>query len=490
MELTDRELLIRFVVARDDHAFMVLVQRYERLVRGACRRVLRDLHLAEDAFQATFLVVAARAKTLCHRHESLAPWLYTVASNAALQLRRSRKRAQRREQHGRPASDDSVLSELLGMLDEELQGLDSESRDAIVLCHLQGMTQDDAAAVLGISKSTLRRRVDHGMEALRKRFRRRGLLVPLLAVIWNGVAVQDASATPTTELQLLAESARFLPGPRSRVRHDWRLSETSWNLSQKVLAMSRWNQVRVWSGWGLSICVVLGIGLLSAMTPSDAAEGTEEPAKIVRGKTRSEKSTSRALAKQSPGVESEPVAVAAPSAKDAPPIAEPPVKSLAAVKKPNSKAVAKSNPAKIGNAPLLPIVPGALPAQGGQAISMSGGASGGMSGGATATNQNGVFSGSVNINGREVKTNDPAEFQRLLQMQQAAFPQFMAFPAFGKAFPNLGGNGAAAGGATSINGSNGFQGTVNINGQQQTFTNQADFEKALQGLKLPLPIGK
>lgn len=496
MELTDRELLIQFTVARDEQAFVTLVRRYERLVRAACRRVLRDVHLADDAFQAAFLVLAARANTLCHRHESLAPWLYTVAANAALQLRRSRNRTQRREQQVRPVADTSALSELLEMLDEELQRLDRPARDAIVLCHLQGLTQDDAAAVLGVSKSTLRRHLNRGLESLRGRFRRRGLLVPMFAVLWNAVTDQQVTAADAATLQPLAESARQVSGPMPWGRHDWKLSEASWNLSRKVLVMSRWNQIRSWSVWGLSGGVALSIAWLALMAQSDAAEKGVKPAITAQGKHRAAHPASVTTAKPSPGAAAELALTIVPQPVDETAAPAQSVTTLAAAKKSKSPAAAKANPGKLGNTPPLQAAPVVVQAQGAKTLSIAGGAAGGMSGGATSTNNNGVFSGTVNINGREIKTDNPAEFQRLLQMQQAAFPQLPGFPQLGNGFPNLKGNGAAAGGfsgggaATSTNGPNGFQGTVNINGQQQTFNNQADFDKALKGLNLPVLIGQ
>ncbi|MDX1969653.1 MAG: sigma factor, partial [Planctomycetaceae bacterium] len=121
---SDRELVSRFAQDRDSEAFALLVERYSRLVRQVCRRVLRDEHLAEDASQATFLVLARQAGRLRSCARSLPAWLHTVATNAALQLRRSRLAALKREQ-GYVEFDEpqTGLAELIGALDEELQRL-------------------------------------------------------------------------------------------------------------------------------------------------------------------------------------------------------------------------------------------------------------------------------------------------------------------------------------------------------------------------------
>lgn len=498
MEPTDRELLIRFAVARDEPAFVTLVRRYERLVRAAGGRVLRDVHLTEDVFQATFLVLAARARTLCHQHHALGPWLHTVASNAALQLRRSRLRASRREQQVQPVTEDSVLSELLGMLDEELQRLNAEDREAIVLCHLQGLTQDEAAGLLGVSKSTLRRRLNRGMETLRGRFRRRGLLVPMFAVLWGAVTSQETDAAEEPLLHAIAGQGEPLPWGDQTETALQRLSLNSQTLSRRMLAMSRWNPWRWVAALGLSACVLLGVSGLPRLAQSSAAEKTEKVAKVNTPKPSEPKPEPVAQSLPSPGGAAQNADADGPS---------PPAK-LASVKKPKGEGGAKGKAGKAGKAnagggTVQPAAPVVAASKNGNAIAIAGGSaggsSGGMTGGATSTNSNGNFSGTVNINGKEYKTNNPAEFQCLLQMQQASFPQIPGFPNLANGFPKLGGNGAIAGGnaggggfaggATSVNGPDGFKGTVTINGKEQTFTNQADFDKAVKGLNSPqIPI--
>src|SRR5262249_20892093 len=186
--LRDGQLLQRFADGRDEAAFAALVRRHGPLVLGVCRRVLGNWHDAEDAFQATFLVLARKAGSIAKR-ESVGGWLYQVAYHMAI---RARKRAAARRQHERKAAPLSAAApprrdgkgkdplaeltgrELLTVLDEEVQKLPERYRSAVVLCYLEGQTRDQAAQRLGWSLSTLQRRLEAARELLRKRLTRRG----------------------------------------------------------------------------------------------------------------------------------------------------------------------------------------------------------------------------------------------------------------------------------------------------------------------------
>ena len=167
----DRQLLERFVSGRDETAFAALVRRHGPTVMGVCRRVLHNAHDAEDAFQATFLVLARRAGSLGGR-ESVGGWLYRVGFHMALKARE--QAAARRNREARAARDsatdpldDVTGRELLAVLDEELQHLPRCQREPLLLCYLQGLTRDEAARQLGCSESTLKRRLEAGKSALR-----------------------------------------------------------------------------------------------------------------------------------------------------------------------------------------------------------------------------------------------------------------------------------------------------------------------------------
>jgi RNA polymerase sigma factor (sigma-70 family) len=198
-EATDAQLLQRFVADGDDAAFAALVRRHGPLVWGVCRRVLHDWHAAEDAFQATFLILARKAATVTKR-TAVAAWLYRVAYHAATRARVRADRQQRRERLARAsATPDPLIEvtgrELLAALDEEVQRMAERYRAPLVLCYLEGRTRDEAAQALGWSLGTLKRRLEQGKARLRARLTRRGLTLSggLLA---TALAQQSARAVP------------------------------------------------------------------------------------------------------------------------------------------------------------------------------------------------------------------------------------------------------------------------------------------------------
>jgi RNA polymerase sigma factor (sigma-70 family) len=175
----DRELLARFATGREEAAFRALVERHGPMVLGVCRRVLRDPQDAEDAFQATFLVLVRKAGSL-DRRGSLGGWLYTVAYRLAL---RARADAFRRRLRERPLEDvpsakapsHSLWGELRPILDEELNRLPDKYRTPIVLCYLEGKTNEQVARQLGCPSGTVSSRLARARELLRGRLARRGL---------------------------------------------------------------------------------------------------------------------------------------------------------------------------------------------------------------------------------------------------------------------------------------------------------------------------
>jgi RNA polymerase sigma factor (sigma-70 family) len=179
--LTDAELLERFASRRDEAAFAALVKRHGPMVLAVCRRVLGNPHDAEDAFQATFLVLVRRACSL--RREALGGWLHEVALRVALRARASAHSRRRHEQRApdMPRKDflaTVVWRDLRPVLDEEVQGLPDACREAFVLCYLQGKTYEQAAEQLHCRPGTLSRRLGRARELLRLRLTRRGLVLP------------------------------------------------------------------------------------------------------------------------------------------------------------------------------------------------------------------------------------------------------------------------------------------------------------------------
>lgn len=185
-DLVDRRLLERFVHDRDEGAFAALVERHGRMVLGVCRRVLGDEHDAEDAFQATFLVLVRKAASL-GKQGLLSNWLYGVAYRTALKARANAAKRQAREQTMTelPAADQTdevVWRDLRPILDEELSRLPQRYRAAVVLCYLEGKSTEEAAETLGCPKGTILSRLSRARERLRGRFTRRGVVVTSISL--------------------------------------------------------------------------------------------------------------------------------------------------------------------------------------------------------------------------------------------------------------------------------------------------------------------
>jgi RNA polymerase sigma factor (sigma-70 family) len=195
-EAPDAELVWRFATQRDEAAFAALVTRHGPLVMRACRRVLPDASAADDAFQATFLVLARKAGAI-RQQESLANWLYGVAIRVAMKARAdaARRRARETQASLRVANepmDEMSARELCAVLDEELLRLPERLRLPLLLCCMEGRTRDEVARELNWSVRTLARRLESGRELLRARLARRGVALPA-ALLAGSVAVPAAS---------------------------------------------------------------------------------------------------------------------------------------------------------------------------------------------------------------------------------------------------------------------------------------------------------
>jgi RNA polymerase sigma factor (sigma-70 family) len=190
-QTSDGQLLERFARQGDEAAFTAILARHGPMVLGVCRRALGDPHDAEDAFQATFLVLAHKARSI-GRPQALASWLYRIAHRTALRAKivRSRRRARESVLDDVAATEtieDLAWHELRPLLDEEVNRLPGKYRDAIVHCYLQEQTYAEAAKSLGLAAGTVSSRLARARDVLRKRLLRRGqalsssLLVGLLS---------------------------------------------------------------------------------------------------------------------------------------------------------------------------------------------------------------------------------------------------------------------------------------------------------------------
>jgi RNA polymerase sigma factor (sigma-70 family) len=285
--LSDRDLLRLYIDDTDEAAFAALVRRHGRVVLGMCRRVLGAGADCDDAFQAAFVVLARKARSI-RKQASLASWLTGVAYRVAMRLASQRSRRRRRE---KPAEDrlaeiaenqsmHSETSERAGLgdlghiVDRELQGLPASYRDALVMCCMQELSHTVAAKQLGIPLGTLKGRVQRGRELLRKRLERRG-------VSCSAVALSV----------ILSEQARVLVPPalaRAAIE-----SATHNTVSATVAALSSYVIRSLAAGTvKLSIMAMATVGLLSVAAVGwtvgnsqfDVAEhgavGPKMPAKI------------------------------------------------------------------------------------------------------------------------------------------------------------------------------------------------------------------
>src|SRR5215469_9886075 len=177
--LSDGALLERFTARGEEAAFEALLQRHGPMVLGVCRRVLGDVHEAEDAFQATFLVLVRSARSV-GKAGSVGSWLHGVAHRTALKARAARAARRRHERRvavmaSKADGADVAWAELRQVLDEEVGRLPEACRGPFVLCYLEGKTYDEAARLLGCPKGTVSTRLTRARELLRARLTRRGL---------------------------------------------------------------------------------------------------------------------------------------------------------------------------------------------------------------------------------------------------------------------------------------------------------------------------
>ena len=220
-DLTDGQLLERFATDADEVAelaFSALVERHEAMVWRVCLAIVRDEHEAEDAFQATFLVLVRKARSLWVR-DSLGPWLHQVACRTASCLRTTVIRRRRHER--RCAERDAARSVEIGTprdpdrdaaVHEEVNRLPEKYRAPIVLCDLEGRTHQEAARFLGWPIGTVKSRQSQGRRLIRDRLVRRGLG---LAVA--GAVVESSRQTAVAAMPKEVSRSTVMPRCSSRL---------------------------------------------------------------------------------------------------------------------------------------------------------------------------------------------------------------------------------------------------------------------------------
>jgi RNA polymerase sigma factor (sigma-70 family) len=255
-EVSDGDLLRRFALTRDGDAFTALLQRHGPLVLGVCRRVLRHDHDAEDAFQATFLVLARKAGSI-GQPERLGNWLFGVAWRTA---RKARAAAARRRARQQPVTDlpagpgdrEACVEELRQALDDEVRRLPDKFRAPLVLCLWQGLTREEAAARLGWSAGAVKGMLERGRELLRSRLARRGVALSAgsLAALFVGSAL--SAAVPAVLSDATVKAALLFAAGKANA------ADSAAALAEGVLRAMFMTQVKWWSA------VVLLLGLAGA----------------------------------------------------------------------------------------------------------------------------------------------------------------------------------------------------------------------------------
>jgi RNA polymerase sigma factor (sigma-70 family) len=215
--LTDGQLLDRYLAPDgtcSEMAFAAIVERHGPMVLGVCRRLLGDAHLADDAFQAAFLVLARRARTV-RNQDSLGGWLHRVARRIAMRLRRAHERRKTRERPGNLEAavqdpDHAVQNELKSAIDQEIDRLAESHRLPVVLCCLEGISHEEAAQRLCWPLGTVKSRLARGKKRLQARLVRKGFApsAALAAAAGTGLLGTEASAAvPPALIDATAKAA-------------------------------------------------------------------------------------------------------------------------------------------------------------------------------------------------------------------------------------------------------------------------------------------
>jgi RNA polymerase sigma factor (sigma-70 family) len=280
-EVIDRELLRRFALGHEEPAFEALVRRHGRMVLGVCRRVLHNSHDADDAFQATFLVLMRKAGSL-DRRGSLAGWLYTVAYHLAL---KARGRAFRRRVRERQIEDtlaaespaDSLWWELRPILDEEVNRLPEKYRAPVVLCYLEGKTNEEAARELGCPLGTVSSRLARARDLLRTRLARRGLALSSgLFVTALTETAASAAVPPALAQATFGAALAFAAKPAAG-----KLPTSAVVLADGLLKALRAGRLKIAAAVCLSMAVIaLGSGALIYGARTDSPADDPSPPQV------------------------------------------------------------------------------------------------------------------------------------------------------------------------------------------------------------------
>jgi RNA polymerase sigma factor (sigma-70 family) len=294
--LTDGELLECFVARRDEAAFEALMRRHGPMVLGVCRRVLQNEADAEDAFQATFLVLVRKAVSVVPR-ALVGNWLYGVAHTTALKAKvMNRKRREKESEAAampRPETPNEFWPLLQAALDEELSRLPDKYRVPIVLCELEGRPVKEAARQLGCPQGTVASRLSRGRALLTRRLARHGLTFAgavLSAVLAQGAA---SACVPAPVMTATLKAASFVAASEAAAAGV--ISARVAVLAEGVIKAMLLRKLKVAAIVLLTATLtVLGMGFVAHLVSAKTAPAWEEPA---RAKGADDKPAARAADK-------------------------------------------------------------------------------------------------------------------------------------------------------------------------------------------------
>jgi RNA polymerase sigma factor (sigma-70 family) len=269
---SDRQLVEQFLATRDEAVFEALLRRHGPMVYRVCWRALQRSQDTEDAFQATFLLLAQKLRTVRNR-DSLASWLHGVAHRVALKAKAQASTRRRHDRLGAVSEavppDKLTWRELRTVLDAELACLPERLRLPLILCYLEGCTQEEAAGRLSWSKSTLIRRLDEARAALGRRLTRQGVVWPAAL---SGVLLSDCVASAVLRPGLIGstvEAASFVAAGQAVTAGA--ISAQVAALTEGVLKTMLLNKLKVTVA-ALVILGVLGIGAGALPRRTEAAQ--------------------------------------------------------------------------------------------------------------------------------------------------------------------------------------------------------------------------
>jgi RNA polymerase sigma factor (sigma-70 family) len=273
--LSEWQLLDRYASRRDESAFEALVARHGPMVLGVCRRVLDDPDAVEDAFQATFLVLVRKARTLGER-DAIGHWLYGVACRVAL---RARCEAARRRSREVPVGGTEVAvpatepgrDELAPILDTELSRLPAKYRAPIVLCYLEGLTHEEAARQLHWPIGSVKGRLARARDLLRMRLARHGL-VPAAGLLAVTTISRATAAVPESLRQATVQAGLHCAGGRAAAEV---ASASVVRLMEGVLSTMFLTKLKVTAAV-VGTCGVLALG---AWGLEQSTQGSKSPPK-------------------------------------------------------------------------------------------------------------------------------------------------------------------------------------------------------------------